>query len=212
MIQQAGRGTDIRLDEEAKKAGGLLVIGTEKMNSQRIDNQLRGRAGRQGELGESIFFVSLEDRIVLESAPKWVLKERKKLENGAKKTLEKRKYQSIIFHAQKKRKNQEMDIRKRNLEYDEIISFQREKIYEARNDILKASNKALDQLIRESINRVVYAFVEKKTNFEKTILVDFIYQNIDYDYSLSEQKIDFSLNEKNIIIFLETLITNQEKK
>lgn len=179
----AGRGTDIKIEDAVKQASGLLVIGTEKMSSERIDNQLRGRAGGQGELGESIFFISLEDRMIIENAPKWVSKERKKLEQiEVNQKLSQKKYQSLIFKAQVKRKNQEMNTRKKILAYDTIISLQREKIYATRNEILSATNQKLDEMIEKSISTVIQQFVNQKSNLTDQSVHSFIYNNIDYNY------------------------------
>ena len=90
----AGRGTDIKLGPGVKEKGGLLVIGTERMNSRRVDDQLRGRAGRQGDPGESIFLVSLEDKVVIENAPDWVDKYRMRLAQA----LKRRKNASMGSH------------------------------------------------------------------------------------------------------------------
>lgn len=136
----AGRGTDIKLDEEAKAAGGLRVIGTERHDSRRIDNQLRGRSGRQGDPGESQFFISLEDNLMrfgnskakdmlsnMEEMPKDVPVQSKFLSN-------------IIETAQKRIESNHFGIRKNLLEYDNVMNEQREIIYEERNKVLNGEN------------------------------------------------------------------------
>lgn len=202
----AGRGTDIKLDEDAKESGGLLVVGTERMTSKRIDNQLRGRSGRQGDPGESIFFVSMEDKIVIESAPKWVSKMRKKLSakldqleiaSENEQPLTKRRYREIIDRAQNNRKNQEVEGRKNVLEYDEIISIQREKVYSTRNEIMSADSARLDEIIEQSITNSIEAFVSDKDNFSENNLSTFIFNNIDYNLELDDYGItsNFSKHE-----------------
>lgn len=213
----AGRGTDIKLDPEARESGGLLVLGTERMTSDRIDYQLRGRAGRQGDPGDTVFFVSMEDKIVVESAPKWVAKSRKKLiaENELKDTeetqpLNEKKYDKIIQKSQANRKNQEVESRKNILEYDEIISVQREMIYAARNKIMSGSPKFMEDIIQRSAKNAIDSFVSKKANLNRNDLIDFIYNNIAYNFDASE--IDQELTEyskKKVSEYLNRLISTQ---
>lgn len=213
----AGRGTDIKLDPEAKESGGLLVLGTERMTSDRIDYQLRGRAGRQGDPGDTVFFVSMEDKIVVESAPKWVAKSRKKLiqESELKETdellpLKGKKYDKIINKSQLNRKNQEVESRKNILEYDEIISVQREMIYDARNNVMDGSITFMEDIIRRSTENTIESFVSKKANLNRSDLIDFIYNNIAYNFEAS--KIEDDLNEysrKKVAEYLKMVITQQ---
>lgn len=213
----AGRGTDIKLDAKAKESGGLLVLGTERMTSDRIDFQLRGRAGRQGDPGDTIFFVSMEDKIVVESAPKWVSKARKKLieKNELKETEERsplaeKKYDKIINKSQANRKNQEVESRKNILEYDEIISVQREMIYTARNNVMGGSIMFMEDLIQRSTVNAIESFVSKKTNLNRNELIDFIYNNIAYNFDAS--KIDQELKEfskKKVVEYLNTIISRE---
>lgn len=213
----AGRGTDIKLDSEARKNGGLLVLGTERMTSDRIDYQLRGRAGRQGDPGDTIFFVSMEDKIVVESAPKWVAKSRKNLidknehnETNDNQPLNEKKYEKIINKSQANRKNQEVESRKNILEYDEIISVQREKIYSARNDVMEGSVAFLEELIQRSKSHVIEAFVLEKKNLNRNELIDFIYNNIQYNFdssSLDQELSEYS--KKSVTEYLNMLISKQ---
>ncbi|MGG5372524.1 accessory Sec system translocase SecA2 [Enterococcus sp. AZ196] len=213
----AGRGTDIKLDPEAKESGGLLVLGTERMTSDRIDFQLRGRAGRQGDPGDTVFFVSMEDKIVVESAPKWVAKARKKLveENEQKnkdetKPLKEKKYDKIIQKSQANRKKQEVESRKSILEYDEIISVQREMIYEARNRVMGGSAAFMEEIIQRSVENVRDSFISKKANLNRNDLIDFIYNNIAYNFDPFEM--DQALteyNKKNVGEYLNKIISNQ---
>lgn len=211
----AGRGTDIKLTEKARQVGGLLVVGTEKMTSERIDNQLRGRAGRQGDPGDSVFYISLEDRIVVESAPKWVSKERKKIVHSEKndnKPLKNRKFHSIIFKAQSNRKKQEVLGRESTLEYDEIVNVQREKIYETRNLILRASSEELSQMIKKGIDQAIEHLINTGIYKQKVKLLDFIYNSIDYDFDANKLQSITKWIPKDTTIFLNRLITDKEKK
>lgn len=210
----AGRGTDIKLDPEAKESGGLLVVGTERMTSDRIDNQLRGRAGRQGDPGDTIFFVSMEDKIVVESAPKWVAKSRKSLidkaqaaEIEAAAPLKEKKYDKIISKSQTNRKNQEIESRKNILEYDEIISVQREKIYATRNKVMESTSVFLDEIISTAAARVIEGFIKDKANLDRDHLIDFIYNNIQYNFesfSLEDELENY--NKKTVETYLKQLI------
>ncbi|MGL5575802.1 MAG: preprotein translocase subunit SecA [Sarcina sp.] len=153
----AGRGTDIKLGEGVIEAGGLKIIGTERHESRRIDNQLRGRAGRQGDPGESRFYVSLEDDLmrlfgsdrVISIADKLGLEEDEAIENGmVTKTIE---------NAQKKVEGNNFDIRKSLLGYDDVINKQREIIYKQRTEVLEGEDlKAsvigmIDSIIEEAV-------------------------------------------------------------
>ena len=133
----AGRGTDIKLSEEVKNAGGLAIIGTERHDSRRVDRQLRGRSGRQGDPGSSQFFVSLEDNLMRLFGSDRVAKvmDRMGLEEGE--VIQHSMMTKSIERAQKKVEENNFGIRKRLLEYDDVMSSQREVIYKRRRDISK---------------------------------------------------------------------------
>ncbi|QDK71841.1 accessory Sec system translocase SecA2 [Lactococcus protaetiae] len=205
----AGRGTDIKLDKFSERHGGLIVIGTENMTSERIDNQLRGRAGRQGEPGDSYFFASLEDRVVVENAPDWVKKFRKKQENlsshDATKQgiLKKRKYKKLVYKSQKNKKNQDIKMRKDTLDYDDIVSVLRKRVYAARNTVMEAQAEYFEKIIEKSFEEVINTFVSDKKNLETQKVSDFIFNNINYSYDREELKNLISINRKataNILI------------
>ena len=129
-----GRGTDIKLGPGVKELGGLAVIGTERMSSLRIDLQLRGRSGRQGDPGFSQFFVSLEDSLMLTNAPDWVQKYVKKHDyTGNIRELKKRKFRKLFYDAQELSDSQSMMQRRQTLQFDDILKQQREKVYEMRD-------------------------------------------------------------------------------
>ena len=137
----AGRGTDIVPDEEAKKAGGLKVIGTQRHESQRIDNQLRGRSGRQGDAGESVFYVSLEDDIVKRymnaSASIRLMKEAGHEEGKA---VDLKTYAGLIRNAQMKAEDDGYEARKSLLRYDSVDDAQRERYYRERKAVLEGED------------------------------------------------------------------------
>ena len=140
----AGRGTDIKLSEEVRKAGGLAIIGTERHESRRVDRQLRGRAGRQGDPGSSVFFVSLEDRLMRLFGSERIAKvmDRLGLEDGE--LIEHRMVSKAIERAQKKVEENHFGIRKRLLEYDDVMNKQRTVIYEKRRHALLGERIGMD--------------------------------------------------------------------
>ena len=146
----AGRGTDIKLDDEAKAAGGLKIIGTERHESRRIDNQLCGRSGRQGDPGESQFYISLEDDLMRLFGSGRVLDilENLPVEEGMQ--LEYKMLSDTIEKAQKKIESNHYGVRKNLLEYDQVMNDQREIIYAERASVLNGDN--MSDVIRKMIN------------------------------------------------------------
>ena len=136
----AGRGTDIKLDEEAKAAGGLKIIGTERHESRRIDNQLRGRSGRQGDPGESQFFISLEDDLMRLFGSERLINIFENLGVPEGQRIQHKMLSSAIERAQEKIESNNFAIRKNLLEYDQVMNEQREKIYEQRKRVLSGED------------------------------------------------------------------------
>ena len=136
----AGRGTDIKLDAEAKEAGGLKIIGTERHESRRIDNQLRGRSGRQGDPGESKFYISLEDDIMRLFGSERLIGMFNTLGIPENQEIEHKSLTKAIESAQKKIENNNFGIRKNLLEYDQVMNEQREIIYEERRKVLSGES------------------------------------------------------------------------
>ncbi len=150
----AGRGTDIKLDEEAKAAGGLKIIGTERHESRRIDNQLRGRSGRQGDPGESRFYISLEDDLMRLFGSERLMSVFNALGVEDGEQIEHKMLSGAIEKAQEKIENNNFGIRKNLLEYDQVMNEQREIIYEERRRVLDGEN------MRDSIIHMITEFVE----------------------------------------------------
>lgn len=207
----AGRGTDIKLTPEAKNNGGLLVIGTERMNSERIDNQLRGRAGRQGEYGESQFLVSLEDKIIVENTSdrvrKYHEKNIQKSNEGLfplEEPIKKRIVKNAINSAQKKVGNREAQSREQNMAFDTILSNQRDKIYRMRNMILMDDHEVMNELIDECLNAVATNFVNSYRKIDIHDIADFIFNNIESSYDLKEieRQLDGNMKKKSVHLFL----------
>ncbi|MCM1057550.1 MAG: preprotein translocase subunit SecA [Firmicutes bacterium] len=175
----AGRGTDIKLDEEARAAGGLKIIGTERHESRRIDNQLRGRSGRQGDPGESKFYISLQDDLMrLFGSERLIgifnalgVPEGQEIEHGA--------LTSAIESAQKKIENNNFGIRKNLLEYDRVMSEQREIIYEERRRVLNG----------ESMRDFIYKMI-----------TDIAENCVDISINEDAEVEDWSFNELNTLL------------
>ncbi|AYB00701.1 preprotein translocase subunit SecA [Lachnoanaerobaculum umeaense] len=154
----AGRGTDIKLDEEALKAGGLKVIGTERHESRRIDNQLRGRSGRQGDPGESRFYISLEDDLMRLFASERLIKIFNALGVPENEPIEHGMLTRAVEKAQMKIESNNYGIRENLLKYDEVNNEQREVIYEERNKVLEGDN------MRDTILRMINDIIERSVN------------------------------------------------
>ncbi len=160
----AGRGTDIKLGEGVAKRGGLAVIGTERHESRRIDNQLRGRAGRQGDPGSSRFYVSFEDGIMKRFTPDWLpgMLEKAGLEDGA--PLESGMVGKALEQAQQKVETYHFDIRKHLVDYDDVINRQREVIYTERDKVLTAKeelSEIVEDMLLQTIDDLEAAFGEE---------------------------------------------------
>ena len=145
----AGRGTDIKLDEVSKNAGGLKIIGTERHESRRIDNQLRGRSGRQGDPGESRFYISLEDDLMRLFGSEKLMGVFKSLGVAENEQIEHKMLSSAIEKAQKKIEGNNYGIRKNLLDYDQVNNEQREIIYKERRMVLDGAN------MRDSIYKMI---------------------------------------------------------
>ena len=153
----AGRGTDIKLDDESKAAGGLKIIGTERHESRRIDNQLRGRSGRQGDLGESQFFISLEDDLMRLFGSEKLMDIFNALGVPEGEQIQHKMLTSAIEKAQKKIEGNNFGIRKNLLEYDQVMNDQREIIYKERRRVLDGENMrdAIFKMITDRVENCV---------------------------------------------------------
>ncbi len=153
----AGRGTDIKLDEVARAAGGLKIIGTERHESRRIDNQLRGRSGRQGDPGESRFYLSLEDDLMRLFGSEKLMNMFKSLGVAENEQIEHKMLSSAIEKAQKKIESNNYGVRKNLLEYDQVNNEQREIIYKERRRVLDGENMrdAIYKMITDTVEHAV---------------------------------------------------------
>ena len=140
----AGRGTDIKISDEVKKAGGLAIVATERHDSRRVDRQLRGRAGRQGDPGSSQFFVSLEDNLMRLFHSERIAKVMDKMGHKDGEVIQHSMVSKSLERAQKKVEENNFGIRKRLLEYDDVMNIQREAIYKKRNNALSGNRISVD--------------------------------------------------------------------
>jgi len=213
----AGRGTDIVLDDEARAAGGLKIIGTERHESRRIDNQLRGRSGRQGDPGESKFYISLEDDLMKYFASEKLIDIFTALKIDENRAIEHKMLSSSVEKAQKKIEGNNFGIRKNLLDYDKVMNEQRELIYDERRQVLDGENmkdpiinmfrKYVDKLVAIHANHQFYEEWdleglnnELKLAFRFTIteedikdltsekLSDFLYDKIVRNYNKKEEE------------------------
>lgn len=208
----AGRGTDIKLDKNVDKLGGLLVIGTERMADVRIDNQLKGRAGRQGQPGESVFFVSLEDDVMRKNSTEHIKNLKKKLyviDNRNVKSIDgeliKRKYRRVFSRLQASEEEGNRNKRFQALEFDNVLRIQRDKIYATRNTLMNAKN--LDKVVSEVFEKSILEY-QRERGLKS--VADFIYNYIDYDseYNVSNN----SMSDKKLKKYLYKLMLNKLEK
>ncbi len=170
----AGRGTDIQLDDEARAAGGLKIVGTERHEARRIDNQLRGRSGRQGDPGDSQFFISLEDDLMRLFGSDKMMSMFNALGVEEGEQIQHRMLSSSIEKAQQKIESNNFGIRKNLLEYDQVMNDQREIIYGERRQVLDGDN------MRDSIFHMISDYLE--TTVDQVISPDLDYE----DWNLEE--------------------------
>lgn len=213
----AGRGTDIKLGKGVAELGGLIVIGTERMESQRIDLQIRGRSGRQGDPGMSKFFVSLEDDVIKKFGPSWVHKKYKDYQvqdMTQPEVLKGRKYRKLVEKAQHASDSAGRSARRQTLEYAESMNIQRDMIYKERNRLIDGS-RDLEDVVVDIIERYTEE-VASEHYASRELLFHFIVTNISFhikevpDYidvtdktavrSFMKQVIDKELSEKKELL------------
>lgn len=210
----AGRGTDIKLGQGVAELGGLIIIGTERMESQRIDLQIRGRSGRQGDPGMSKFFVSLEDDVIKKFGPNWVHKRYKDyhvqdMTNPV--VLRGRKYRKLVERAQRASDSAGRSARRQTLEYAESMNIQREMVYKERDRLIDGS-RDLEGVVEDIIDS--YTNQVSSVNYEsRELLFHFIVTNISFHIKEIPEYLDIS--DKNAVrTFLKQIIDKElsEKK
>lgn len=191
----AGRGTDIKLDDEAKAAGGLKIIGTERHESRRIDNQLRGRSGRQGDVGESKFYISLEDDLMRLFAPERLVSVFNALGVPENEEIHHKSLTNTIERAQKKIEGNNFGIRKNLMEYDKVNNDQREIIYAERARVLNGENMrdAIVKMMNEVIEGHVDMFIrddQPAKDWDVAGLSQSLFEIIPFKLEMSEEELE----------------------
>ncbi|STY46524.1 preprotein translocase subunit SecA [Listeria fleischmannii subsp. coloradonensis] len=208
----AGRGTDIKLDEETVAAGGLAVIGTERHESRRIDNQLRGRSGRQGDPGITQFYLSMEDELMRRfgSDNMKSMMERFGMDEEA---IQSKMVSRAVESAQKRVEGNNFDSRKQVLQYDDVLRQQREVIYKQRYDVITAEN-GLREIIEKMIERTVHYVVtsnasshEAEEEWNLQGIVDFVDANLLHEGAITVQDLQGRTSED-----IETFILGKIKE
>ena len=186
----AGRGTDIKLPEEVKAAGGLAIIGTERHDSRRVDRQLRGRSGRQGDPGSSIFYVSLEDKLMRLFGSEKIAGVVDRLGMRDDEALEASMLSSSIERAQKKVEENNFGIRKRLLEYDDVMNSQREVIYSKRRNALSGERVEID--VMNMMQDMAQIYAEKAQDYDYESFSEMIMMDLSIDPGFDEEVFNHS--------------------
>ena len=196
----AGRGVDIKINDEVRNLGGLYVLGTERHESRRIDNQLRGRAGRQGDNGVSEFYISLEDRLVQIFGGDKLKNFVSKISNDSDEPIESKLISRAIEKAQKKIEQMHFEARKQNIEYDDVINKQRTLVYDFRMKLITNEINIIDKLkeinneiILKDLYKLDIDFNELETEENKNKIIDFIKEKLHLNIS------DFNFNENSTL-------------
>ncbi|MGL4768948.1 MAG: preprotein translocase subunit SecA [Mycoplasmoidaceae bacterium] len=177
----AGRGTDIKINEEVKRLGGLYVIGTERNESRRIDDQLRGRSGRQGDPGESRFYTSLQDMIFKRFASERFEKAAFKLQSDD--FFDSKYFSKFLSKTQKKIEGINFDMRKNIIDYDHVLSSQRELIYKQRDHILRTNN--LEKIIIKMIYDCIDNFIIDCRDLNNSAIIDAVKFSLFLNYEIT---------------------------
>ncbi len=192
----AGRGVDIKLEEGVRELGGLYVLGTERHESRRIDNQLRGRSGRQGDPGASRFYLSAEDDVIRLFAGDRIYNILDKLSPDEDTPIQHKMLSKTVENAQRKVEQQNFQTRKRVLEYDDVMNTQRQVIYEQRRKILEGSDLSED--VRDIIDEILTATVEtycEKGDYPEDWDWDSLFPALKSLYDVSFSKDDIDIEE-----------------
>ncbi len=213
----AGRGTDIKLGEGVKELGGLCVIGTERHESRRIDNQLRGRAGRQGDPGYTQFFVSFEDDLMVRFGTDRFKDLLKAAGLGTTITLRSKAMTKNVESAQKKVEGNNFDIRKSLLQYDDVMGKQREIMYERRNEILDSDSihESIINLIKDHIYNLVMSHLVEQSElleFDCSEICEYVNENLLRNSNMKLSEIINKSTDEVIQILEDKIIGEYENK
>ncbi len=207
----AGRGTDIKISDEVKEAGGLAIVGTERHDSRRVDRQLRGRAGRQGDPGSSQFFVSLEDNLMRMFHSERIAKVMDRMGHKEGDVIQHSMVTKSIERAQKKVEENNFGIRKRLLEYDDVMNIQREAIYKKRYNALSGERLSLDlYTMFSTFTELLVRDHKQRGNFESFQMACF--QSLGMDPGISEEEFDDIKEDELVEQFQERFFKHYEEK
>ena len=181
----AGRGTDIKLSPDVKAKGGLAIIGTERHDSRRVDRQLRGRAGRQGDPGSSTFYISLEDKLMRLFGSDRIASMVDKLGMAENEALESNMLSNAIENAQKKVEENNFGIRKRLLEYDDVMNYQREAVYSRRRNAISGEKVEID--LQNMMKDTAELFVERSKGYTFEDFESSLMAQLSIDSGLDEE-------------------------
>jgi len=214
----AGRGTDIKLGEGVTDVGGLTVIGTERHESRRIDNQLRGRSGRQGDPGVTQFYLSMEDELMRRFGSDNMKSMMERLGMDDTQPIQSKMVSKAVESAQKRVEGNNFDARKQLLEYDDVLRQQREIIYAQRNEVLESDNlrSIVEEMIRSSLSRNVAAHTLNTDESEETSdfqsLLDYINGNLLQEGVLSLKDLQGKDNDALIELILAKVKEHYDEK
>ena len=215
----AGRGTDIKLGEGVAELGGLHILGTERHESRRIDNQLRGRSGRQGDMGSSRFYLALEDDLLRIFGAERISSVMDRIGMEENQPIEHKLISKAIENAQKRVEAHNFDIRKHLLEFDDVMNRQRQVIYEQRKRVLKGEDPWADieDMIEEIVEGIVPDFIDEKSHPEEWNLKgldDMVFKqfSLRLNFSESGRSIDGDAIVEEIISGVKSMLRNKEQE
>ncbi|MGZ3594558.1 MAG: preprotein translocase subunit SecA [Syntrophales bacterium] len=215
----AGRGTDIKLGEGIAELGGLHILGTERHESRRIDNQLRGRSGRQGDLGSSRFYLSLEDDLLRIFGAERISSVMDRIGMEENQPIEHNLISKAIENAQKRVEAHNFDIRKHLLEFDDVMNRQRQVIYEQRKRVLKGEDLRSDveEMLEELVGEIVSQYVDEKSHPEEWNLKgldDIVFKQFSLRLNVSETGRNLSIDaiEETLIDAAKNLLKKKEEE
>ncbi len=213
----AGRGTDIKLGEGVKELGGLCVIGTERHESRRIDNQLRGRAGRQGDPGFTQFYVSFEDDLMVRFGSDKYKQTLQNLGFDGEQSIQMKMFSKSVESAQRRVEGNNFDIRKQLLQYDDVMNNQREIIYGKRNEILDSDSihETTLKTFRDNISNLVNVHTieaSKLSHEDYAEILEATNENLLKRYRLNLSDIEGKGNEEVINIIYDNVVKDYEEK
>lgn len=213
----AGRGTDIKLGQGIKEVGGLAVIGTERHESRRIDNQLRGRSGRQGDPGVTQFYLSMEDELMRRFGSDNMKSMMTRLGMDDSQPIQSKMVSRAVESAQKRVEGNNFDSRKQLLQYDDVLRQQREIIYAQRNEVLTAENlrSIIENMIKSSLQRNVQAHTpenEDRENWDLQSIIDYVNGNLLEEGSVELNDLRGKESDEIVDFIFAKVITSYDEK